>query len=207
MSLPNTYLNSAQEKILREWWRALQPQEKNSAGDPPRSGPFAMLDRADRAKLRRCTDPTGVLLQAAFSRLVQHLSKLEHEKVKPRFSNDPTAFALVAGVLAHVKNDADNGVSFAFLLGHPLEGDRPPLSELRFQRLQTCNDEVDFYRQAIRAVKLLDSRADVVTLANDLLAWVWEYRDGNDTKPRDKLKVRWASDYYRAALKLASNDA
>lgn len=197
------YLKPAQEKTLRDWWRALQPRAKDAAS----VGPFVMLGRADSAKLRRCQEPGDVLLESAFHRLAQRMTTQEPGEGTPRFADDFTAFALVAGVLAHVKDDANNNMSFAFLLGQTGDGDRPLLSELRFQRLQTSVDETDFYRQAIRAVKLLNGRADVVTLANDLLAWVWEYRDGHGTKPKERLKVRWASDYYRAALKLANNDA
>jgi len=199
------YLNSAQAAVLRSWWQALQPQAESHG----KTGPFAMLGRADRAKLRRCAEPEAVVMQPAFQRLVFLLDQEEVRKEHSRFAGDYLAYAVVAGILSHVKTDAGDGKSFAESMGTPFENNgnkgKAPLSELRFQRLQTCANEVDFYRQAIRSVKLLRGNADVASTADDLLAWVRECRRGHATQqPRDSLKFRWANDYYRQALQLTA---
>ncbi|BCL75810.1 type I-E CRISPR-associated protein Cse2/CasB [Jeongeupia sp. HS-3] len=190
------YLDDYQAELIRQWWTSLQPQE-----DAPKGGPFAMFTRADRALLRRCAESGEVLLQSAFQRLYQLLGKPDPDHRFPLLAEDPSALALVAGVLAHVKTDIKTGASFAAFLGAKGESGQPLMSELRFQRLQTCDNEADFYRQAIGAVKLADAAVDVVALADDLLAWIWEYRDGHEQAPAKRLKVRWATDYYGAALK------
>lgn len=190
------YLDKYRADLLRRWWTSLQPRAEGQERD----GAFAMFTRADRAQLRRCADPGEVLLQSAFQRLLLVFGKEPERSTFQSIWADPTALALLAGVLAHVKTDVPDGASFAATLGAKGEGSRPAMSELRFQRLQTSSDEADFYRQMLRAVELAGSKADVVSLANDILAWVWEYRDGHEQQPAKRLKVRWATDYYSAAL-------
>jgi CRISPR system Cascade subunit CasB len=193
------FLSPAQAEILRDWWYALQPRGEN---DPPARPEFSMFSRGDRAELRRCTDPDQVLLVGAFMRLAKRMLALEAGKPVPRFKDDASVYALAAGILAHVATDLKDESSFAALLGKPGEGDRPGMSALRFARLQTAFAEADFFQLARRAVHLVGKKADVVQLADELLAWVWEFRGNQPDKPRDRLRVRWATDYFSAANKL-----
>ncbi|NTV11755.1 MAG: type I-E CRISPR-associated protein Cse2/CasB [Zoogloea sp.] len=199
MNGKSRFLSPAQEEIVRDWWYALQPRGED---DPPARGEFSMFTRRDRAELRRCADPDQVLLVGAFMRLAKPLLKLEAAKKFRPFDDDVSAYALVAGILAHVDTDLKDGSSFAALLGKPGDGDRPAMSTLRFARLQTAYSEADFFQLARRAVQLVGKKADVVKLADELLAWVWEFRGNQPDKPRDRLRVRWASEYFSAANKL-----
>lgn len=196
------FLSSAQAEIVRDWWYALQPRGEN---EPKPRSEFSMFSRRDRAELRRCTDPDQVLLVGAFMRLARALQRLEAGKQKPRFADDATAYALLAGLLAHVETDLKDGSSFGAQLGETDKADRAQMSALRFARLQTASAEADFFQLARRAIQLIGKKADVVMLADELLAWVCEFRGYQPDKPKDRLRVRWATEYFTAANHLESN--
>lgn len=182
------FLSEPQQALVVLWWNGLQ----NENGRP--AGPFAILTHGDRAQLRRCALPDDVLLLSSLHRLAQALQKADGPAVPL------SALALAAGVLSHV-TDHIPGKDFARALGSKNGTDRPCMSELRFQQLQTCRDEVAFFRQARRAVDLLGGTTDVGRLANDLLNWVHEYRQPDPAlPPAQRLKLRWATLYYQAAL-------
>lgn len=197
------FLSPAQAELVWDWWYALQPRGED---DPKPNSRFAMFSRRERAGLRRCRAPEQVLLEGAFIRLAQPLLAQEEGKQRPIFvdreGGDPTPYALVAGLLAQVEDGRRDGVSLAARLGQPIEAERPLMSALRFARLQTAASEAEFYQLARRAIQLAERKADVVCLADELLAWVWEFRGNQPDKPRDRLRVRWATAYFTAANKL-----
>lgn len=196
------FLSSAQAETVRDWWYALQPRGED---EPEPRSEFSMFSRRDRAELRRCADPDQVLLLGAFVRLARALQRLEAGKQRPHFTEDGSAYALVAGLLAHVETDLNDGSSFGARLGETVESDRPQMSAMRFARLQTASAEADFFQLARRAIQLVGKKADVVMLADELLAWVWEFRGHQPDKPKDRLRVRWATEYFTAANHLESN--
>ncbi|GLU33693.1 type I-E CRISPR-associated protein Cse2/CasB [Trinickia caryophylli] len=179
-------------RTVVHWRLAMDPN------DHERRGPFSMLKRADRAQLQRCRVPEDVWLQSAFHRLWQELERQQlHVK--------PDELALVAGVVVHAQHVPNK--AFASSLGHKNASGRVAMSELRFRQLQTCRDEDSFFRQARRAVDLLGGEVDVGRLAADLLQWVREFRRVDPAlPPTQRLKLRWASDYYRAALRDADQE-
>ncbi|VGO07097.1 CRISPR-associated protein, Cse2 family [plant metagenome] len=220
------YLDEVQRRWVRDWWRALQPMPKPAApkGEEqsddnapeelgktvPLRRSLAGLGRKARAELRRCPDVQALLMEAATYRLSDHLLKLEKEKAFPRFNDDHAAVALVAGVLAHVREDLGNKASLPAALGSTKESERPLLSQMRFQRLLRTRNVDDFYRQLVRAVKLADNKADVAVLANDILAWHCEQHQALPD-PNHRLHSRWARDYYlqpqeRAAHETANSE-
>lgn len=190
------FLNKAERqtlaKTVAQWRQALDPSDED------RHGPFAMLKRADRAQLRRCAAPEEVLLQSAFHRLLQELRRQDLDLRADEL-------ALAAGVAAHATHAP--GKEFARSLGRKNDAGREMMSELRFRQLQTCRDEDSFYRQARRAVDLLGGEVDVGKLAVDLLQWVWEFRAADPAlSPRERLKLRWAADYYHESLREADQE-
>jgi CRISPR system Cascade subunit CasB len=183
---------AALAKTVVQWRLAMDPS------DEERGGPFAMLQRADRAQLRRCRTPEDVLLESAFHRLRQ---ELERRSLQLK----PDELALAVGVVVHARHVPNK--EFARSLGHKNASGRVAMSELRFRQLQTCRDEDSFFRQARRAVDLLDGEVDVGRLAADLLQWVREFRRPDPAlPPNQRLKLRWASDYYHAALRDADQE-
>ncbi len=189
-------LNPAQRGWVRDWWSALQPREP---GSEPLPGELAGLGRGARARLRRCTGADGLLLEPSVHLLARRLIALAGEQWPLR--DQPASYerlALVAGVLAKVKEDARDGYSLARRLGNASGNERAPMSELRFKRLQRTESPDDLYLQWQRAVQLADGQADVAQLADDLLAWLLELGH-SATRTSDGVKFRWAYDYYLSA--------
>lgn len=200
-----TRLSEYQQKVLHDWWFWLQPQSQNDPAIRNRlAAQFGGFSRANRATLKRCAEPALVLLEPAFHSLLHQLEKDPSGKCNAKA--DAWRLALVAGLLAWVESEPtgpDKTKSFASLLGRPkAEGtDRPLMSRMRFARLQTAESEEDFFQQARRAIQLAGNTADVVHLAQELLDWQQEFHGQKPDKPIDRIQVRWATDYYSAALK------
>jgi len=150
-------------------------------------------NRGDRARLRRAVAPEDILLTDAFFHFLQHMPESSEH-----WRHNMLASACVAGALSHVKNHKDN-LSFASQLATPVEGkSKAPMSELRFQQLQKSRTLDDFYRRILRAIRLLDGRLNIVSLANDILHWHREFKHTNNRNPQNRLAVRWATDYFTA---------
>lgn len=160
---------------LRNWWAELE------------------VNKGDRAQLRRAQTPDDVLLTSGFSHFLRCFSD---DRLTLVHLSD---LALVAAVLAHVKEDVpDENTTFAKSLAasEKVGSEKAVMSELRFQKLQKSPTPKDFFRNMCRAVKMLKGKANVVLLAQDTMLWLTEYRFGPSSKPEHRLAVRWASDYY-----------
>jgi CRISPR system Cascade subunit CasB len=167
---------AAHEKLLK-WWNWLDD------------------NRGDRARLRRVESPDDALLTAAFSRFLSVMPE--------NWSNRDhlPASALVVSILAHIKGN-HTASSFAAQLATPKEGgDKPRMSELRFQQLQKSQDPTEFFRRLLRAVRMLDGNVNILSLTNDVLHWMHEYQKGVGRNPQARLAFCWANDYYRAISK------
>ena len=171
--------SAARDKLL-EWWKWLDD------------------NRGDRARLRRVESPDDVLMTSAFSRFLAELP--DNWSV----SGQLPASALVAAIVAQVKENVTSP-SFTAQLATPKEGgDKPRMSELRFQQLQKSNDPTEFYRRLLRAVRMLDGNVNILSLIDNILHWMHEYRMGVDRNPQNRLAFCWASDYYRVLSKKQS---
>ena len=167
-------------------------------------------NRGDRARLRRADRPEDILLTDSFFHFLEQMPENWREK-NPLFTS-----AAVAGLLSHVKEDRQilskgyqpkdknkprNIATFAEQLATPARGEKSPMSELRFQQLQKSRTTDDFYRRVMRAIRLLDGKVNVPSLANDIIHWHREFENQIDRKPSKRLAVRWATDYYTALQK------
>ena len=189
-------LNEAQQRWVRDWWRALQPREE---GDSPLPGELWAMGRGQRAQLRRCADVDELLVHAATLLLADRLVALNGER--GALPDDPRSYeraAWVAGVLALVKTDLDDGRSLAWHLGENSGKERSPMSELRFKTLQRSRNSLELFKQWRRAVQLAGGQADVARLADDLLSW--QIESAAPGMPASQgVKFRWAYDYYLSA--------
>jgi len=186
-------LNEAQQRWVRDWWRALQPRDKD---EPALPGELWAMRRGERAQLRRCEDVEALLAHAATLLLAERLIALgDGRGVLPGQAISYERLAWVAGILATVKEDVRDGKSLAWHLGHGAGNERPKMSELRFKALQRCLDVNDLFRHWRRAVSLADGSADVARLADDLLSWQLELGQ-SAARASDGVKFRWAYDYY-----------
>lgn len=189
-------LNDAQQRWVRDWWRALQPR---NAGDVPLPGELWALGRGERAQLRRCAGVEALLAQAAPLLLAERLIALNGSKgALPDEAHSYERVAWLAGVLAVVREDANDGASLALHLGHGAGNERPRMSELRFKALQRSPSVPDLFRHWCRAVRLVGGRVDVVRLADDLLCWQIEL-GRSAARASDGVKFHWACDYYLSA--------
>ncbi len=172
------YFYALKDQSLREelqkWWESLD------------------ANRGERAELRRAETPLEILPAKAFHRLCWILTKWE--------KRDLLALAIVAGVLAHIK-EAGHG-SFPRQLGTPKElgGDKAIFSELRFQQLLSSKDHDEFYQRLRRAVQLAGGSADICQLADSILHWAKDHQDSNAEKPSQRFRYAWAKDYFAPTL-------
>jgi CRISPR system Cascade subunit CasB len=166
-------------------------------------------NRGDRARLRRAEGPEDILLSGAFFNFLNRMP--ESWRKKPILT-----CAAVAGLLAHVKEDrqslstgfqpkdekkAKKMASFAEQLATPAKSKKSPMSELRFQQLLKSRTTDDFYRRVLRAIRLLDGKVNIPSLANDIIHWHQELDNQIDRKPTNRLAVRWATDYFTVLQK------
>ncbi|HWV16180.1 MAG TPA: type I-E CRISPR-associated protein Cse2/CasB [Cellvibrio sp.] len=174
-------LNEEDVSSLRRWWLALDD------------------NRGDRAQLRRAANADDILLAPAFAHFLQ---AMPHSWVNGKTSKGVflsiSDMAIIAAVLARVKSEPQKAdMTFAKSLAAPKEsGGKASMSELRFQQLQKSRTPEDFFTRICRAVNLLGGKANIASLADDIVHWLIEFRHGPASKPEDRLAVRWASDYY-----------
>ncbi|MDR2240650.1 MAG: type I-E CRISPR-associated protein Cse2/CasB [Zoogloeaceae bacterium] len=195
-------LNSKQHDAVRDWWRSLQPIEKNAKPPPDW---LLGLGRADRAHLRRCACLDELLSQRAALLLAKMLIARNGDLwVLPDNETTYRRLAWVAGVLAMVKEDLRDGCTLTWHLGRSADADRPVMNEQRFQRLERTRDIDDLFIQWRRAVRLADGKADVAQLADDLLTWQIEL-DAPSQRP-NAVRFHWAYDYYLTTRDQATAD-
>src|SRR5262245_15228276 len=108
---------------LLEWWNWLED------------------NRGDRARLRRVESPDDVLLTEEFSHFLHVMPENWSE------SRQLPAAALVAAIVAHVKEDVRGSNFAAQLAASKDSGDKPRMSELRFRQLQKSHDPTEFFRR------------------------------------------------------------
>ena len=193
-------------ELVREWWRALQPDGGNT-GDgtlsPPaednapqqlRSRRRFGFDRGDVARMRRAATLDELHVERAPFELLERLGPGENSRLK-RDGEEGWLF-LVAGTLAQVRKDANDGRSLALRLGKAFSnnGKEAAMSELRFQRLLRAKEPEDFAMQLRRAIQLANRTTDVAVLADDLASW-WLER-GRTPVPAFSMRYRWARDYF-----------
>lgn len=157
--------------VAYEWWRNLNPK------DFPQSG----SERAALARIRRAATPVEVMLVPEALRLVALLPK-NRDRV-----------AMLAGILAHVRESDERRVARA--VGRTaLDEDRTALlSEGRFRRLlQTPGGEL--MEPMRRLVRMMKGTVNVPDLASAVLYW------------GDDVKKRWIFDYYGVSAGIRSAD-
>ena len=152
-------------EIAFDWWRRLNPPEG------AQSGPH----KAALARIRRAATPTEVLLEPEALRLVARLP----------FS--PEKAAVLAGVLAFVRETEDRSVAGAIGRSSLDDEQSAAMSEGRFRRLLQSSDGelMDAMR---RLVRLRKGCANVINLSNSVLYW------------NEQTKQRWIFDYYGVTI-------
>lgn len=153
-----------------EWWAELHRSNQEKG----------VSRRGDRAELKRCRTIDEIYLVPGFHRL----------RYQVRDANLPISderLALVAGVLAEVREKAGDE-SFGKRMAKRADGsDRAQVSGLRFRRLIQLEEPNDLYARLRRTIRLCDRRTSIGRLAADVAYW------------GPKTKRNWANDYYQSA--------
>lgn len=157
---------SDRRQIIGTWWRARIGTRDSSAA------------RALAARLNR-GDGVDVLAERAVFDLGRDLG----------FLQQPERLVLLVRVLAAVRED--RGGPLPRRLG---QGDPPPLSPLRFQRLLRAEGE-ELTTLLRRALPMVTRACDVGALGADLLDW------------SDATRARWAFAYFGATPPASLNDS
>lgn len=153
--------------VAQKWWRGLTQGDDGK----PAQGP----QRAALARLRRAANPLQVMMEPHAVWLIQRLRGCNENRV-----------AIVAGVLAFVRKDADASIVRAVGRNSLDDEMSAMLSENRFRRLlQTPTNEL--LEPMRRLVRLAKEEANVRHLAESILYW------------GDIRKKLWIFDYYGAA--------
>lgn len=119
--------------------------------------------KADRAEIRRCGTLSAIQFTPFFNRRIF--------KAKDNNYGNDERFALVIGLLAHVKVNSQLKLTDMLKL---------KVSELRFRRLLQIDNADDFLRSFRRIISLLDNTVNVRELINTAYWW-WD-NDENKRK-------------------------
>ena len=149
-------------------------------------------NRGERAQLRRCEKPQDVLIQSGFHRLCKKLPNWERE--------DLLALAMLAGLASHIKESISG--SLATQLGKAKEGgDKPVMSEMRFQQLLSSDNAEALYDRLRRAIQLLRGKIDIVSLADGVFHWSRDQTDAYQELPSQRFQFVWSKAYYSEVFK------
>jgi CRISPR system Cascade subunit CasB len=171
--------------IALRWWDSLRPQSKQEGGRKGGNpGALARLRRADLAGAAM----EGVTID--LFRSLAPVSKLSRDVLFERA-------ALIAAVLAHVRENDDSKVAAA-AAGEKISEDQRRMHPLRLRRLLAAQSDADCVIAFCRLVALLGKRVNVADLAESLLEWP-------DAVRGDKRRRRWAFDYYGAGSAAPEN--
>lgn len=174
----------------REWWT---DHFAPAGGEGPRTP-----DSAARARLRRAGSAADAAAISAAVDLARRLGTLAREA---RGSDWRAEAALnLARVLAHVREDDHarrpmQAAGWQTFPGNRRESEagdqRPVLSEARFRRLLQTGTREEQVSAFARLVTLLGGSVNVAELATDFMRW-------SDDSQRDRVRTRWAFDYFHA---------
>ena len=150
--------------VAYRWWLDLTSRQTGAA-------------RGALARLRRANTPLEVLQEPEALRLIAMLGR----------RRSPQRAAMLAGVLAHVREDLDTPVARAAGPRTSAQPESAVLAESRFRRLLQ-SDEDERMEHIRRLVRMFKGTANVRGLAHAVLYW------------GDRVKQQWIFDYYGVAL-------
>ncbi|WP_236688606.1 type I-E CRISPR-associated protein Cse2/CasB [Photobacterium angustum] len=70
---------------------------------------------------------------------------------------------------------------------------------MRFSQLQAAKTPDELLRTSRRLLKLMKGKVDPLTLAEDIKQWFSEHHHSEFVRAKNRICVKWAMDYYRAA--------
>lgn len=160
-------------EVCRGWWDTCIAAETGAA-------------RRARAELRRAAGVTDALGVSATHELNRWLLRAGHDLRQRR--DGPDRLALIAVALAQVEQDGRETAAqlFGGINSKASELEKP-LSGLRFNALIRAREPRQLTRHLVRALRIIEGRANVRRLAADLYWW------------NEKTRADWCFDYHGAA--------
>ena len=161
-------LSDAVKAEFQSWWHGLMSDTASGTA------------RADRAVLRRADTLTAVAFAPAYQRVYRKLLAANGGAPWQPFEQD--RIAALIGLAAHVKTDSP--MSLPEAMSHFEEnGERNPVSELRFTRILDAPDFDSLFISLRRSLPLINHKTNLAMLADDVFGW------------GDLVKKRWAYVY------------
>lgn len=175
--------------MTHRWWKAmfLSSEKLKKEGIYPAS-------TAQKAQLKRCSTIDDAMLSEGFRNLWLVLPDSIIDKAKPQ---DIECWATIAAALVYVKEDSEQNLATA--AAQKNSNEKSIVSELRFSQLQNSKTPDEFLRRMRRILQQIDGKTSVTTLINDIQQWFKEHYSFRTNSPANRIAVRWAMDYYRAA--------
>jgi CRISPR system Cascade subunit CasB len=177
--------------IALSWWANLQRTRADETPNPN-------ADPAALARMRRVTDS----LEVATDEAVLALARRLYPGLRPRahdFDRKLSRIGVLAVVLAHVRrlpeDERGRRPSVASTVGprKPGKPETAKLSALRFRRLLAARTDQEIMIGFRRLVAISGGAINVADLAESILDW-------NEGERGERVRTRWAYEYYGAAI-------
>lgn len=169
---------------LHKWWYGLHYDTRNQDGLLIRKA-----DSASRAVLRRCASIDEVALSDAYQRFYRYMLACNAWLADSK-NWQKDKLAAIAGLLAHVKTEPENAEHLSVTM-YDKRNEKLLVSELRFRNLLKIESTDDLFVGLRRTLPLIDNKANVYQLANDVYYW------------SDEIRKKWAYSYHWPAKQSA----
>lgn len=165
------------EQMIYEWWEHYSSESEQ--GEASRKGEFA--------NLRRCKNLEEILFTPQYQYLYRKVNKAKW--VNGSACNNKEAIALLAGVLAYIKEDVKSEKNEKKHVAEHFArvqegGDKPIVSEARFMRLMKIKTHTELFTEIVRIIRLAGDSAPLNDLITSLYWW------------NDKTRQKWTFEYF-----------
>jgi CRISPR system Cascade subunit CasB len=182
--------------ISKRWWQnmVLPPDHLKELR-------LAAAPTVFRARLKRCETAEAAMMTEGFRALWFNLPEgITKTPDRNKTAKNMECWATIAAALADVApGEPSKGIAFA--AGQKSDGDKPIVSELRFAQLQAADNPADLLTRLRRILKQIKGQVSPESLIRDIKQWFDEHYAPFPRSAENRIAVRWAMDYYRAAAK------
>ncbi|MEX2322044.1 MAG: type I-E CRISPR-associated protein Cse2/CasB [Saccharospirillum sp.] len=169
------------------WWR------RNISKEPVENGDTRKRPTAYRATLKRCTSIDDVLVTEAFQQLWLSLPS------DIRTPRRMVLVAMLAWLLAAVKQDGPQTIAKAMASKRSPESDSPKVSQIRFQQLVHARTPEEFVSRVRRVLAQLGGTVNVASFVKEVEGWYWQSQSKRtEIEPTRRQTLKWAMEYYES---------
>ena len=156
------------------------------------------FEKGRLADLRRTSSPEEVFACSLFFSFLRETQDTDKLDIK--------GLAVLLGCLARIKEN--NGKNFFATLGGSAEGEKPKLSEHRFNRLMRAKTHDEFYRHLFRVLALLKNEVNIDQLGEFIMhkSHQLQHPDYMDKNHKKSFFFRLSAYYYGYTQELQKTD-